>query len=717
MIESKNPEIDVQELMVRVRREASKARPPQRNGDSPSPLAAAVPAVVLPPVPDLPPPPPFQSSGPVDPKKDRLDHILTQARKMTEVSPSIPKLFRGFFRKQGGFNRAVLETVAAVVKTNAQLNKRVQELNAAAQQHNYGLQQAAEHRRAESEWMRTAAPVISSFAALQERLAQTEAHLAAVQSAAEEAAQVAHEAHNRQDAAQAAIDRLHDSDAGARVVEARVEHLGTTITAVQPLLQLQTDQIRDFRGDLSRTGDHLRDLQSQADVTGENVRNLQRTTEQLLVLRDQTEQSAEHLRNLQIQADRQGDRVGGLDEQTERHTEHLRNLQTQADRQGEHVRNLQRSAEQLLVIHEQNERAAEHLRNLQTQADRQTEHLEGIRQQLTRDAEHLRNLQTQADRAGEHLRHLQDESERATDQLRDFDRIRATTARVEAEIAHLADFRRTLARLEERQVNDSVYVKGQIAQHASLLQQWLTEPNTKKGARATAAKAAEPAPNGALDTFYLSFENRFRGERADIKERVRFYLPLLKKTKAGTAARPILDVGCGRGEWLELLAENDLHGSGVDLNSAMISECEARNFDVTLADAIEHLRSLRARTLGCVTGFHIIEHLPFTVLLELFAQTLRVLKPGGLAIFESPNCKNLMVGACYFNVDPTHRNPVFPETAEFMMETQGFDKVQLEYLAPAQRPFAAGDHDAEVLNDLLFGPQDFAVIGRKPAAR
>ena len=106
-------------------------------------------------------------------------------------------------------------------------------------------------------------------------------------------------------------------------------------------------------------------------------------------------------------------------------------------------------------------------------------------------------------------------------------------------------------------------------------------------------------------------------------------------------------------------------------------------------DAIEFLRNLPDRSQGAVTGFHIIEHLPLEVLIQLLMHSRRVLKPGGIAIFESPNCKNLMVGACNFNIDPTHRNPVFPETAQFMLETQGFERVTLEYLTPVETPPSA----------------------------
>ena len=116
----------------------------------------------------------------------------------------------------------------------------------------------------------------------------------------------------------------------------------------------------------------------------------------------------------------------------------------------------------------------------------------------------------------------------------------------------------------------------------------------------------------------------------------------------------------------------------------MVAQCKERGLKVVQGDAIEFLRNLPDRSQGAVTGFHIIEHLPLEVLIQLLMHSRRVLKPGGIAIFESPNCKNLMVGACNFNIDPTHRNPVFPETAQFMLETQGFERVTLEYLSPVE---------------------------------
>jgi SAM-dependent methyltransferase len=324
-----------------------------------------------------------------------------------------------------------------------------------------------------------------------------------------------------------------------------------------------------------------------------------------------------------------------------------------------------------------------------------TESRASLRSDLGKAGEHLRNLQAQTDRLGEHVTNLQGHVDRQTGEamtLRDsFDQ------RVD-EIA-----------------NDAAFLKGELSEYGLLLRELLSNESKQGVAPRNAAKTRGPV---GLDSFYFNFENRFRGSRNEIKTRVAFYLPFIQKARAGSARRPILDLGCGRGEWLELLKENKLEGRGIDLNTTMIAHCKAHGLKVKLADAVEYMRSLRANSHGAITGFHVIEHVPFETLMDLFGETRRVLQPGGVAIFESPNCKNLMVGACNFNIDPTHRNPVFPETAEFMLASHGFEKIRIEYLSPASGiKFDGATPELATIKDLLFGPQDFGIIAYKPKAR
>ena len=219
-----------------------------------------------------------------------------------------------------------------------------------------------------------------------------------------------------------------------------------------------------------------------------------------------------------------------------------------------------------------------------------------------------------------------------------------------------------------------------------------------------------------LDAFYVSFEDQFRGTRADIKQRLADYLPLVKAINAGTAKAPILDMGCGRGEWLELLQENELIAKGVDSNRVMVSQCQELGLEVINNDAIEYLRTLNANSLGAVTGMHIIEHIPFKRLIALFDEVLRVLKPGGVAIFETPNPENLIVGACNFYFDPTHLNPLPPEPMRFVMEARGFGSIEILRLHPYPEEFLLTEGAEQVqktLNQLMYGPQDYALVAYK----
>jgi SAM-dependent methyltransferase len=214
-----------------------------------------------------------------------------------------------------------------------------------------------------------------------------------------------------------------------------------------------------------------------------------------------------------------------------------------------------------------------------------------------------------------------------------------------------------------------------------------------------------------LEKIYVALEDRFRGSRGEIKERFREYLPYVKDSA------PVIDLGSGRGEWLELLSENEIDARGVENNPLQVRQCTDRGLDVAEQDLFVYLQSLPDESAGAITGFHIIEHVSFNALVALLNETLRVLRFGGVAIFETPNPENVIVGSNYFYLDPTHRHPLPTELMEFLFKNRGFEKVELLMLHPWESGRVPGEGLlAERFNGYFYGPMDYAVVGRKVGA-
>lgn len=221
--------------------------------------------------------------------------------------------------------------------------------------------------------------------------------------------------------------------------------------------------------------------------------------------------------------------------------------------------------------------------------------------------------------------------------------------------------------------------------------------------------------NHLLDAMYVTFENQFRGTREEIKARLKVYLPYIESAIGGKLDTKILDVGSGRGEWLELLKENGYVAKGIDINRIMTEQCKNIGLDAIQSDVIEYLREQNQDSFGVITGFHIVEHIPYENLISLFDETLRVLKPGGIAIFETPNPENIIVGACNFYIDPTHRNPIPPMTLQFLMDARGFEKIEIMKLHPYN--YVQDDNNISDVTKKLISlfnmEQDYSVIAYK----
>ena len=213
-------------------------------------------------------------------------------------------------------------------------------------------------------------------------------------------------------------------------------------------------------------------------------------------------------------------------------------------------------------------------------------------------------------------------------------------------------------------------------------------------------------------SFYRAFEDRYRGSRDTIKQRLRAYAPFLAPLAATGPARA-LDLGCGRGEWLELLGETGLAARGIDLDDAMLEACRERGLQVETADALAALKAQPDDSLALVSAFHLVEHIPFDMVRELIAEALRVLQPGGLLILETPNPENLVVGASSFYMDPSHLRPIPPPLLAFAAEHAGFERHKVVRLQEEAQLHT----DARIgMINVLEGPSpDYSVVAQKAA--
>lgn len=215
------------------------------------------------------------------------------------------------------------------------------------------------------------------------------------------------------------------------------------------------------------------------------------------------------------------------------------------------------------------------------------------------------------------------------------------------------------------------------------------------------------------DNFYRAFEERYRGPRELIKERLRAYQPFIGPLAMLYPCAPVLDLGCGRGEWLELMTEVGFAAVGVDLDEGMLAACRERGLHVEIADALSTLRARADASVAMVSAFHLVEHLPYEQVQELVSEALRILLPGGLLILETPNPENLIIGTTNFYLDPSHLRPVPPMLLAFTVEYQGFKRhttVRLQESAPL------GDtHDVGVIQLLEGVSPDYSVVAQKLA--
>jgi O-antigen chain-terminating methyltransferase len=241
-------------------------------------------------------------------------------------------------------------------------------------------------------------------------------------------------------------------------------------------------------------------------------------------------------------------------------------------------------------------------------------------------------------------------------------------------------------------------------------------------AAAPAPEVARTAARAAEASAYTAFENRFRGSRDAIRARQATDAALFD----GLA--PVVDLGCGRGELLELLRARGVEGRGVEASVSAVRECRAKGLDVVEGDLVEFLRAQKSGTLGGVFAAQVVEHLPPPVLQSLLAEAHRALRPGGRLLLETVNAASAFAFLEVFIRDLTHERPLHPETLRFLAAAAGFSEARVELRSPVPDDVRlhlvpgggmpppvvkALNENVERLNALLFAPVDYALLARR----
>ncbi|HXH36814.1 MAG TPA: class I SAM-dependent methyltransferase [Plantibacter sp.] len=253
----------------------------------------------------------------------------------------------------------------------------------------------------------------------------------------------------------------------------------------------------------------------------------------------------------------------------------------------------------------------------------------------------------------------------------------------------------------------------------------------------TVSAGATGAFAASLDAYkYVGFEDQFRGSREVIRERLESYLPYFDRFRhtpgESSVTGDVLDVGCGRGEFLDLLKARGVAARGIDLNHEMAEVCRARGLDVVEADAVGHLASLPDQSLGGIFAAQVVEHLEPSYLLQFLELAFEKLQPGGRLVLETLNPACWVAFFESYIRDITHRWPLHPDTLKFLVLASGFSKADVEFRSPVpphdrlqtvQLPATADQTMREVvetlngnverLNARMFTHMDYAVVGAK----
>jgi O-antigen chain-terminating methyltransferase len=295
--------------------------------------------------------------------------------------------------------------------------------------------------------------------------------------------------------------------------------------------------------------------------------------------------------------------------------------------------------------------------------------------------------------------------------------------RVEGALATNAEL---LARIEALE-NDVRDTRGerlpQLERTVRTIREELAGSSSASPAAPASAPVAQRSQKADVALDYFGFESHFRGTEAEIRDKQRVYVDTFRDPPG-----PVVDIGCGRGEFLELLRDAGVDAYGVDRHPDMVARCREKDLKAQQGEALDHLRSVAPKSLGGVFSAQMIEHLEIPDVPKLFELAADALAPGGYLVVETINPESLFVFAGAFYVDLGHLRPLHPLTLQFLAEQAGFADIRVDYftLPPDDlRPqhieapesmravVDAVNENFRRLDGIVFGPQDYALIARR----
>ena len=271
-----------------------------------------------------------------------------------------------------------------------------------------------------------------------------------------------------------------------------------------------------------------------------------------------------------------------------------------------------------------------------------------------------------------------------------------------------AGFERTVARQsEEIQQRFWDEVVRARAEYERLIHSELRLVRQRASLGRAVEQVAQSAPPEFANVDWLKFAEKFRGSEDDIRARQRMYASRFAEHA------PVLDIGCGRGEMLQVFREAGIAARGIDSNDDSIALCQANALDVEKADLFAYLTDLPDGSRGGVICCQVVEHLPPARLPEMIRLVHAKLRAGGLLAIETPNPECLAIFATHFYLDPTHRHPIPPALASFYLEEAGFGLLEIERLSPAIDSMPSLEELPEAFRKEFFGSLDYVVFGTK----